>query len=245
MLMPKLKRYQKKYSHSYSFGIYPTLDLLKYRRGSVLKVILQEEESNNESEGIKDIVKICKQNNIPLRVNPRGIEKIAVKENTYAVGVFEKYELELEQDENHMVLVEPRNMGNVGTIIRTMLGFNFTNLALIGASADIFDPKVIRSTMGAIFRINFRYFNTIEEYLEKYSKRNIYPFMLDGAENIQEVEFKEPMSLIHGNEGEGLPKEFKGFGQSVYIPHSRNIDSLNLSIAAGIGMWESRRKMKI
>jgi RNA methyltransferase, TrmH family len=240
MLMPKLKKYQKKYLHSYSFGIYPTLDLLRYRKEKVLKVLLKEEGS--DSEGIKEIVEICKENNIPLNINPKGIERISVKENTYVVGVFEKYSLDLEQDKNHIVLVEPRNMGNVGTIIRTMLGFGFKNLAIVEPAVDVFDPKVVRSTMGAMFRINFKYFSKIEEYLEGYKERNIYSFMLEGARNIKEVQFKEPMSLVHGNEGRGLSEEFKDIGQSVYIPHSEDIDSLNLSIAASIGMWESVRK---
>lgn len=241
--MPKLKRYQKKYSYSYSFGAYPTLDLLKYKKESVLKVLLREEDY--ESEGIAEVVDICKRENIPLEVNSRSIEKIAFKENTYVVGVFQKYYLDLEKNSNHIVLVEPGNMGNVGTIIRTMLGFDFKDLAIIKPGVDIFDPKVVRSTMGAIFRINFEYFNTIEEYLEKNKDMNTYLFMLEGASNIQDVEFKEPMSLIYGNEGKGLSDKFKDFGHSIFIPHSEDIDSLNLSIAASIGMWESRRKDKI
>jgi len=240
MLMPKLKRYQKKYSHSYSFGIYPTLDLLRYRADKVLKILLKQEDY--DSEGIEEIVRICKENSIPIKVNERGIEKISVKENTYVVGVFEKYEVDLEKGSNHMVLMEPRNMGNVGTIIRTMLGFDFKDLAIIGPSVDIFDPKVVRSTMGAIFRVNFKYFDNVSEYLERHPERNVYSFMLEGAKSIKEVEFKEPMSLIHGNESRGLPEEFKDIGQSVYIPHSKNIDSLNLSIATGIGLWEVSRR---
>jgi RNA methyltransferase, TrmH family len=237
MIMPKLKKYQKKFFHSYAFGIYPTLDLLNYRKEKVLKVLLMEEVS--DSKGIKEIVKICERENIPIEVNKRGIEKIAVKENTYVVGVFEKYQEVLEKSKDHIVLVEPRNMGNVGTIIRTMLGFEFKNLAFIGPSVDVFDPKVVRSTMGAVFRIRFDYFDSIEEYLRGFPESNIYTFMLDGAVNIKEIEFKKPMSLIHGNEGKGLPKQFKEFGQSVYIPHSKEIDSLNLSVAASIGMWQS------
>ncbi len=74
--------------------------------------------------------------------------------------------MELEREKNHIVLVEPRNMGNAGTIIRTMLGFGYKNLALIEPAVDVFDPKVVRSTMGALFRINFEYFQTWEEYIE-------------------------------------------------------------------------------
>jgi TrmH family RNA methyltransferase len=242
MLMPKLKKYQKKFSHSYAFGIYPTLDLLKNRKESVLKVLLQE--GSVESEGVKEIVEICKKEGIHYEVNDRLIEKLAIKENTYVVGIFKKYDLELEKEKNHIVLVEPRNMGNAGTIIRTMLGFGYRNLAIVEPAVDVFDPKVVRSTMGALFRINFEYFQTWEEYIEKYPSRNNYPFLLEGAKEIREIEFKEPISLVFGNEGKGLPDKFKDIGQSVYIEHGEDIDSLNLSIAAGIGMWESVRKMR-
>lgn len=240
MLMPKLKKYQKKFLHSYAFGIYPTLDLLKNRRETVLKVLLQEHSVG--SDGVKEIVEICKKEGIHYEVNDRLIEKLAIKENTYVVGVFKKYTLELEKDKNHIVLVEPRNMGNVGTIIRTMLGFGYKNLAIVGPGVDVFDPKVVRSTMGALFRINFEYFETWEGYIEKYPNRNSYPFLLEGAKEIREIEFKEPISLVFGNEGKGLPGKFKDIGQSVYISHNKEIDSLNLSVAASIGMWESVRR---
>jgi TrmH family RNA methyltransferase len=133
-------------------------------------------------------------------------------------------------------------MGNIGTIIRTMLGFKFKDLVLIGDSADIFDPKVVRSTMGALFRINFKHFDNIQEYVSKYSNHNLYPFMLDGDKDIREVEFKSPLSLIQGNEGKGLDESFKDLGQSVYIPHSKDIDSLNLAVATSIGLWEVGRR---
>jgi TrmH family RNA methyltransferase len=176
-----------------------------------------------------------------VEVADRAIEKIAVKENTYAVGVFEKYETKLDSKANHLVLVEPRNMGNMGTIIRTMLGFDFKDLAIIKPAADIFDPMVVRSTMGAVFQINSQYFNDINQYMDLYGKRNIYTFMLDGAEDIRKVDFKEPFSMVQGNESKGLPKEYQKLGKSIYIPNSKNIDSLNLSVATAIGLWEARR----
>jgi len=240
MLMPKLKKYQKKFSHSYTFGIYPTLDLLKNRKESVLKVLLQEDSV--DSEGVKEIVEICKKEGIHYEVNDRLIGKLAIKENTYVVGIFKKYTMELKKEKNHIVLVEPRNMGNVGTIIRTMLGFEYKNLAMIEPAVDIFDPMVVRSTMGALFRINFEYFKTWEEYIKKYPNRNNYPFLLKGAKEIRDVEFKEPLSLIFGNEGKGLPERFNDIGQSIYISHSKDIDSLNLAVAVSIGLWEASKK---
>lgn len=240
ILDPRIKRYQKKFNYSYSFGTYPTLDLINHKRNHLLKVLVKSK--HDESEGVNEVLDLCQRLSIKVEVADRAIDKIATKENTYVLGVFEKYESTLDSQANHLVLVEPRNMGNLGTIIRTMLGFDVTNLAIIRPAVDVFDPMVIRSTMGAIFQINFEYFDSIQEYMSKYSKRNIYTFMLDGAEDIRKAEFKEPFSMIQGNESNGLPIEYKELGQSVYIPNSDNIDSLNLSVATAIGLWEARRK---
>jgi TrmH family RNA methyltransferase len=239
MYEPKLKKYQKKFEYSYSFGIYPTLDLIKYRRDSVYKVLIKSKTDG--SKGIDEIKSLCEEYGIPVEVQDKAIDKIAFKDNTYVVGVFKKYELELEKETNHMVLVEPRNMGNLGTIIRTMLGFGVTNLAIVNPATDIFDPKVVRSTMGAVFQINFKYFDSFREYLNENPNQHVYPFMLNGAKDIRDVKFEKPFSIVQGNESKGLPDEFKEFGQSVFIPHGDGIDSLNLSIATGISLWESSK----
>ncbi len=242
MLIPKLKRYQKKFNYSYSFGAYPTLDLLRYRKEDVLKVLIKEDAL--ESGGVEEVVKMCREADIRIEVNDRCIEKIAYKENTFVVGVFNKYESELETSSNHVVLDNPSNMGNMGTIIRSMVGFSFKNLGIIKPSVDIFDPMVIRSAMGAFFHINFEFFDNIQEYITKYKNHNLYPFMLDGAKSISDVSFEEPFAIVQGNEGRGLPSEYSKLGQSVYIPHEKDIDSLNLSIATGIGLWEVYKKKK-
>lgn len=240
MYSPKIKRYQKKFEYTYAFGSFPVIDLLKRHPEVVYKVLLKK--NTDESEGISEIKSLCDERGIPYEYADRLIEKIAVKENTYVVGVFKKYDSELEPESNHVLLVNPSNMGNVGTIIRTMLGFNFKNLAIIKPSVDIFDPMVIRSTMGAIFNINFEMFESMDEYIKKYPNQNLYPFMLKGAKDIKEVEFKEPSTIIHGNESKGLDDTFLNIGQSVYIPHSDSIDSLNLSVATSISLWEISQK---
>lgn len=241
MQLPKIKRYQKKYSFSYAFGAYPVLDLLKFQKEKVLKVLVKTE--GLKSEGVEEIREICEKENIAFEENSRLIDKISYKENTYVVGVFEKYETELDVNENHIVLVNPSNTGNLGTIMRSMVGFGFKNLAIIKPGVDIFDPLVVRSTMGALFRVNFMYFDSIKAYTDSCKDHSFYPFMLGGGTNILDVDFKEPFSFIQGNEGRGLESSYKDLGQRVFIPHSKEIDSLNLSIATSIGMWEySRRK---
>lgn len=238
--LPRLKRYQKKFNYSYAFGTYPTIDLLKYKRENILRVLLNSH--NDGSEGVLEVKALCDKFGIKLEEQDKTIDRIAFKENTYTVGVFKKYLCELEKEKSHLVLVEPSNMGNIGTIIRTMLGFGLNNLAIIKPAADIFDPKVVRSSMGAIFQINFRYYSSITEYLEEFKNHIIYTFMLNGEKSIKDVKFKEPFSMVHGSESSGLSEEYKYLGQSVYIPQTDRVDSLNLSIATVIGLWESSKK---
>ncbi|HNW23232.1 MAG TPA: TrmH family RNA methyltransferase [Candidatus Dojkabacteria bacterium] len=239
MYSPKIKRYQKKFDYTYAFGAYPVLDLLKYYPQNIYTVLFKKE--GLKSDGVEEILKICQEKGINTEVNDRAIDKISVKENTYVVGVFKKYESKLEDSTNHLVLVNPSNMGNMGTVIRTMLGFGFRDLGIIKPSVDIFDPLVIRSTMGAIFNIHFEFFNNIEEYIKRFPKQNIYSFMLNGSKNIRDIKFEKPYTLIQGNESTGLEDKYLELGESIYIPHSKEIDSLNLSVATAIGLWEARR----
>ncbi len=129
-------------------------------------------------------------------------------------------------------------MGNLGTIMRTMLGFGVRNLALIAPACDIFDPKVIRSSMGALFSLNFAYFSSFEEYLCQYPRHFCYPFMLDGKISLDQVQVQKPYALIFGNESRGLDSSFQNLGQSVVISHLDTIDSLNLAMSCGIALYQ-------
>lgn len=239
MLSPKIKRYQKDFEYSYAFGAYPVIELLKFHPEKVIEILFKEESFKDGN--ISWIKEECERKNIHIQINNKLIDKISVKENTYVVGVFEKYESKISNNENHIVLVNPSNTGNLGTILRTMLGFDFKNLSIIKPAVDMFDPLVVRASMGAVFSINVEYFNSIEEYISKFTTHHLYPFMLNGKNSVENVQFVKPYTIIHGNESTGLDKKYLEIGESVYIPHSKNIDSLNLSVAAAISMWEASK----
>ena len=90
MYSPKIKKYQKKFEYSYAFGAYPVLDLLKNHSDKIYTIFLKKEGIG--SEGIEEVQRICKEKNIYVEINDRLIEKISIKENTYVVAVFKKYE---------------------------------------------------------------------------------------------------------------------------------------------------------
>ena len=146
----------------------------------------------------------------------------------------------------HIVLVNPSDSGNMGTILRTALGFGLTNIAIICPAVDSDDPRVTRASMGAAFSMNVRHFDSFEQYRAEFGERQLFPFMLTGAVSLDEAVKKVsgPFSLVFGNEATGLPDVFASYGVSTLIEHSGKIDSLNLAIAAGIGMYAFMNREK-
>lgn len=229
-----MKVYKKGDDQSYTLGVFPTIELLKTRPKTVTRVIVHS--SIEQNRGYLLIKELCNQHHIPIEVHDKTIQKLSSKNNCFAIGVFKVYSSSLQSD-HHVVLVNPMDMGNIGTIMRTMLGFQYRNLAIIRPAVDIFDPKVIRSSMGAIFHLHIAYYDDFSHYHRTYPHHECYPFMLKGAKNIHQVKAQGVHSLIFGNESSGLDESYLHYGQSVFIPHSEDIDSLNLSMALGIALF--------
>lgn len=232
------KRYNDKAEYSYCFGPFPTFELIENRPQEAIEVLYHSQTSDAIRNKLQSI---CQRQGIPCEQNDKVIQRIRDKENCLVVGVFKKHESVLAMDRPHVVLVNPSDMGNLGTIVRTAVGFGLPDLAIIRPGAAICHPKTVRASMGSLFRLNFQYFDSFAEYKSAYGEgRNMYPFMLKGSVGLDQLERNkgELYSLVFGNEATGLPDEFLQEGQSVRIRHTDNIDSLNLSLAAGIAIYE-------
>jgi len=236
MTVETMKEYKKKNDFSYAIGVYPTLELLKYRIETVSRVLIHSK--GIKSDGVRKIKEICLKNRIKIEIASGEIDKISQSQNCYAIGVFDKYQSPIVEG-NHLVLVSPEDTGNLGTIIRTMVAFEIDNLALIRPAIDVFDPKTIRASMGAIFQINYAYFDRFDEYTKQFDNNKLHMFISKGGTTINSVVYTEPYSLVFGSESAGLPVSITKQGYPVRIPCSYKIDSLNLAIAAGIGLQKT------
>ena len=298
----ELKKYSKKMDYTYTLGAFPTFELLENCPRRAEQVIISTQANADIREKAE---RICASNGIPLLENDRALERIRDKEACILAGVLRKYQDSLQADQDHVVLVNPGDMGNLGTIVRTCVGFGVRNLAVIEPAAELLHPKTIRASMGALFSIHFEHFASFGDYREKYGKdRDCYPFMLKGAISLDQLtrrkregdhphgermsesveaggksfdglcrkqsersdsgisqlgkhvaagetgtascvpfgrEQSRPFALIFGNEATGLDDSFLEVGQSVLIRHSDKIDSLNLSMAVGIALYEFTR----
>lgn len=232
--MESIKPYKKNFEYSYTLGAFPTFELIKSSTNVVDSVYIHSSYTDREP-----IIKLCKEHGIPIVENDKVFNRISEKENCYVIGVFHKFETTLDKSKPHIVLVNPSNMGNLGTIIRTAVGLGIYDIACITPCADIFNPKTIRSSMGALFRMRHQYFECFEEYRNIYRNHDIFTFMLNGENTleIQDCPRTELFSLVFGNEATGLDNSFLNVGTSICIPQSKDVDSLNITIAVGIGAF--------
>lgn len=235
------KKYQKKYDFSYTFGTFATIELILNKPEQVLQIFITEAFDKNDSSN--KLKNICAKENIEISINDKVISRIADKESINVAGVFRKYESKLEKRESNIILYQPSDAGNLGTIIRTALGFSLKNIGLITPCVDVFYPSVIRASMGAIFGTNIEIF---EDIFTVGLNKNCYLFYTDGDKELSGVEFQEPFSLIFGSEGPGLPDRFRTLGETVRIPYNEKaIDSFNLSVSTAIAFYEATKNTRL
>ncbi len=234
----EVKSYKKDAFYSYALGAFPTIELLKNRPNDVLKIVVHTSFTNLEVLNLINSLR----GRTEIEYNDKLINKLSPKGNCYVIGIFKKYYTKLE-NKDHIVLVNPSDMGNLGTIIRSSLGFGITNIAIIKPGVDIFDPKVIRASMGAIFSINISYFPTYEDYCSSFKDHEKRTFMLQAKRTLQETTFSKDKltSLVFGNEATGLDHSLLD-ENSIIISHSDKIDSLNLPSSLAIALYEFNKQ---
>ena len=235
--MPKLEAYDRDLPYSYALGVYPALECLRAAPERCRRLLIHS--GARKGEGVATLIEACERAKVRVEEADRALERIARKENCYAAMVFQKREGALDAHSPHVVLHRLSDSGNVGSILRTCLGLSIGHVALIRPTADLYDPHVVRASMGAMLRVQAAHFDDFAAYRAAYPAHAPYPFMLTGSRPLREAACgaRLPFALIFGNEASGLPEEFAGTGQSVRIPQSGSVDSLNVAAAAAIGIY--------
>ena len=154
----------------------------------------------------------------------------------------------LGKESGHLILLQDlRDPGNLGTIIRSAEGAGATGVILSKESADIFNPKVIRSTMGSIFRVPFCYVEDFKDTVigVKNHGISVYAAHLQGTKQYECYDYTKPCGFLIGNEAKGLTDEVSTLADTlIRIPMSGQVESLNAAIAASILMFEVARQRR-
>ena len=143
------------------------------------------------------------------------------------------------------VLEDLQDPGNLGTIIRTGEGAGITGVIMSDKTVDIFNPKVIRATMGSIYRVPFLYVESIENVLHSMHEKGIrtYAAHLKGENYYDSFSFREGTAFLIGNEGNGLKKETADAARHyIKIPMEGQVESLNAGVAAALLLYEAHRQ---
>ena len=205
------------------FGFY-TREFLSEPRGRILVARLKnlEEISSSTMEKLSDTQ------------TPQGILLVVKQKFSTLEAVLEKKII--------VALDGVQDPGNVGTILRTAAAFDCAVILLEG-SAEIFNPKVVRSSMGAIFYLPFMNM-TRADFLSAMGSREILAAALDTTAEIYfRHDFtKNPVAIVFGAEANGVSKEILDVARKIFIPMSGHAESLNVATSAAIILSEVIRQ---
>lgn len=244
----KLQRYKRNSEVTYAMGATLVAELLKTHPDAITRVFLRPTEKHGED--LNKIISELNQHDVEIVESTKAFNILGAKDNCLLMAEFKKDCLfQPMADFNralgwkHIVLINPSDSGNLGTIMRSAAAFGYKSITIETPAVDPFDPKVIRASMGAIFHLWINMTSDITPEIEPYATHNFLAFILD--KNAKPLEDLKPadytnadLTLIFGNEAAGLPKDFcaKTGAIPVYIRQSDNVDSLNLGVAASIAM---------
>ena len=140
-----------------------------------------------------------------------------------------------------LILEDTADPGNMGTIMRTAEAAGVTGVIMGKGTVDIFNPKVVRSTMGSIFRLPFAYVDDLKAVILGLKRDGIsfYATHLKGKESYRDISYSDKAGILIGNEARGLSDEIANLADTyVIIPMQGKVESLNAAVAAALMMYE-------
>lgn len=198
------------------------------------------EWNNNEIDSNKIInVSSSVMEAISSLKNSPGVLAVAEKKSNKNIE-----EIDLKNEDLFLILDNVQDPGNIGTIIRTADSIGLKYIFIKEGSCDIYNPKVLRSTMGSIFRVECVTFNDSKVLIDKLKLNNIkvYATNLKTDKSIYDVDFKNS-AIIVGNESNGVSEQLLDLAdENIKIPMRGNAESLNVAIATSIILYEAYRQ---
>ena len=156
------------------------------------------------------------------------------------MGVCKKKDSKLSGD-RIVILDDIQDPGNLGTIIRSCVAFNVDTLVLSECCVDLYNPKVIRSTQGMLFKLNIIVVSDIVDFVNDLKSNNyvIYSTNVNGGNSLKSIEKCDRFAIIMGNEGNGVSEELNLLSDEyLYIDMNKNCESLNVAVATSIILYE-------
>ena len=206
-------------------------------------IICSDSHSDWDFADEKDVYLMSAQlfDKIAQTETSQGILAVVRKPQITAEDLNEK----ITAKDNLVVLDRLQDPGNIGTIIRTAEGAGYGAVVTMKGTADVFSPKTIRAAAGSVFRIPIVQVENNQELRELADKlgKKLIVTGFDTDKYFFDVDLSQGIALVIGNEGNGVSDELMDMADiKVKIPMDGNLESLNASVAAGILMYEAKRR---
>lgn len=150
-------------------------------------------------------------------------------------------------DSHLLVLESIQDPGNLGTMVRTGEGAGITGIIMNRETADLFNPKTIRSTMGSIYRVPYYVTDDLPQTIHELKRQQIkvYAAHLKGSMPYDEPSYLQGTAFLIGNEGNGLSDEIANLADTyIRIPMQGAVESLNAAICASLLVYETSRQRR-
>lgn len=174
---------------------------------------------------------------------PQGILFVARQQHYMLEDMLQK-----EADPLFLVLENMQDPGNLGTILRSGEGAGVSGIVMSRDTADIYNPKVIRATMGSVYRVPFCYEEDLELAIGrmKDAGTEIFAAHLSGERNYEQCGYRKASAFLIGNEGNGLTEKTAALADTrVRIPMAGKVESLNAAVAASLLVFEAARQRRM
>ena len=228
-----LPRYRRALPHAWVVGDFAVHELLRHAPEGALEV---RWHGALDPDRLHRLAAACDAADVPLRRDDATLEHARSKANAHVLAVFEKRDAALAQDRDHLVLVAPRDPGNLGTILRTALAFGVEDVAVVG-DGDPWSPHVSRASLGAAFALRIARAPDLTTYRRSAPRHALWLLDGEGDATLEGLAHATPpRALVAGPEWPGLSAEDRALGRTVRIDHDRRVESLNVAGAVGIAL---------
>ena len=198
----------------------------------------------------KEINELVQTGTNVIEINKEIFQKLAYREGTegvIAVAKSKSFSMsDLKLNENPLLLIAeaPEKPGNIGALLRTADAANLDAVIIANPNGDLYNPNIVRSSVGCLFTNQIATGTTSEiiTFLKE-RKINFYCATLQNSISYHTQDYTTPSALVVGTEATGLSKEWREAAtQNIIIPMQGEIDSMNVSVAAAILIFEAKRQ---
>ena len=231
-----VKLQQRKYRDSENKFLLEGFKVIQeaYFDGIEIEKVFVKREKAAEYNFIKDKI---------ILTNEAVLKKISTTDtapDAVGVAVQKHFSLKNIKTARKVILLENiKDMGNLGTILRTAAGFGVDAVVLFGECADIYNPKCVRSSAGCLWKLPFvklKDFNELEKFFSGFRRVATLP---RSKNSLKYFNVTFPILVMFGSEAEGLSRELIDFAtDNVKIEMSDNVESLNLSVSCAVVMYK-------